>query len=137
MLLLNTNQLNIHCSCCSCKFCKLNQNILYMHSPRIKNAKIRKLKNVFCMPYYCICNSFHLCIFFIVMQTNKSNKVIAVSHSTVVNETITNTSSFLNSVYTIIKKLFHYSYTFLRLVFKKAEKIQKYQSVCFETYLAI
>lgn len=60
--------------------------------------------------------------FFIVMQTKKSNKVIAVSHSTIVNETIANTSTFLSSIYTIVKILFRYSYTFLRLVFKKAEK---------------
>lgn len=41
--------------------------------------------------------------FLIVMQTKKSDKVIAVSHNTIVNETIANTSSFLSSMYTIVK----------------------------------
>lgn len=41
--------------------------------------------------------------FLIVMQTKKSDKVIAVSHNTIVNETIANTSSFPSSTYTIVK----------------------------------
>lgn len=71
--------------------------------------------------YIIVCTTVLICVFF-VMQKKRSNKVVAVSHTTIVNETIGNTYSFLCSVYTVIKKLFHYSYTFLRLVFKKAEK---------------
>lgn len=61
--------------------------------------------------------------FYCHADKKKGNKMIAVSHSTVVNETIANISSFLSSVYTVTKKLFNYSCNFLRLVFKKAKKI--------------